>query len=488
MFLNNEIYSQETKMPFVKMVENLEKSIFLIKGYDKNDNLISQGTGFFIDSNGTCITNYHVLNGCFKATINYENKEIQINKIIDYDISADILKFSINNINNTTYPILSLTSDMPKKGEDIFVIGSPLGLDKTVSKGIVSSIRENLQFGNLIQITAPISSGSSGSPLFNYYGKVIGIATMSYNEGQNLNFAVSSYKIQSLNNHKNIQVSDLKSNDLRNDDYLRALSEYLQNNPTESLKIITKLLELNPKNYLAHALEGQIFLDNNMYENAIGSFYYALENDPTNAAYFNSFGYANSKYGYSLGGDEDSFSTAYNAYSQAIEIDNEYYLAYFNKAWLIFNHLFSSSISKKFLKPESITIAKDLINFYITNNVNKSNGYTLRSQINFKTNNLREALEDINKAINIDNTNFQNYFFRGELYCFGFDNPNLAINDLSKALEFEISNVNKADILSMRSIAYYKLKNYTNACNDAKNAYNLTNNIQYKKMINLFCK
>jgi tetratricopeptide (TPR) repeat protein len=78
------------------------------------------------------------------------------------------------------------------------VYGSPLGLGNTVSDGIVSAIRDIPDFGKVIQITAPISPGSSGSPVLNMNGEVIGIAFFQMIEGQNLNFAIPSEKITSL--------------------------------------------------------------------------------------------------------------------------------------------------------------------------------------------------------------------------------------------------------------------------------------------------
>jgi len=72
-------------------------------------------------------------------------------------------------------------------------------LEKTVSDGIISAIREVPGYGKLIQITAPISPGSSGSPVLNMKGEVIGIATFQMIEGQNLNFAIPSERIASLN-------------------------------------------------------------------------------------------------------------------------------------------------------------------------------------------------------------------------------------------------------------------------------------------------
>jgi len=84
-------------------------------------------------------------------------------------------------------------------GERIIVYGSPLGLEKTVSDGIVSAIREVPGHGTLIQITAPISPGSSGSPVLNMKGEVIGIATFQFIKGKNLNFAIPSKRVARLN-------------------------------------------------------------------------------------------------------------------------------------------------------------------------------------------------------------------------------------------------------------------------------------------------
>ena len=87
---------------------------------------------------------------------------------------------------------------IPEVGERIIVYGSPLGLENTVSDGIVSAIRDIPDYGRIIQITAPISPGSSGSPVLNMQGEVIGIASFQMVEGQNLNFAIPSEKITSL--------------------------------------------------------------------------------------------------------------------------------------------------------------------------------------------------------------------------------------------------------------------------------------------------
>src|SRR5204863_9460196 len=93
---------------------------------------------------------------------------------------------------------LPLHRTSPQEGESVVVIGSPLGLEGSVTNGIVSAVRDIPTFGRIIQITAPISSGSSGSPVVNMHGQVIGIATLQITGGQSVNFAIPSERISQL--------------------------------------------------------------------------------------------------------------------------------------------------------------------------------------------------------------------------------------------------------------------------------------------------
>ena len=96
-------------------------------------------------------------------------------------------------------PFVSLgDSDAVRVGEAICVIGSPMALEGTVSAGIVSAVRELKGGRKLLQITAPVSKGSSGSPVFNRKGEVIGVASFTLSGGQNLNFAIPSNTVKAL--------------------------------------------------------------------------------------------------------------------------------------------------------------------------------------------------------------------------------------------------------------------------------------------------
>jgi Trypsin-like peptidase domain len=105
-----------------------------------------------------------------------------------------LLKFQVKDVSFLKVRDVRNSDDIAE-GDKVIVIGNPAGLTGTVSDGIVSGFRKNRLYVPLIQITAPISPGSSGSPVLDENGEVIGVATLTSNQGQNLNFAIASREI-----------------------------------------------------------------------------------------------------------------------------------------------------------------------------------------------------------------------------------------------------------------------------------------------------
>lgn len=188
-----------TQEPLKNLVAKNEKAIFSIFTYDDFGVPSGSGTGFFIDGDGIGISNFHVLDGAAHAIIKTQDEEThKITEILEVNPEADLIKFRIENKAELIFPYLLTKTSTVQKGEEIFVIGNPHGFESTVSEGIISSIRKVDGYNEVIQITAPISPGSSGSPVMTFDGKVVGIATFQYTEGQNLNFAVSAKMIDNL--------------------------------------------------------------------------------------------------------------------------------------------------------------------------------------------------------------------------------------------------------------------------------------------------
>lgn len=182
---------------FPDLVAYVEKCAFLVISKNEFNEGMSQGTGFFIDQSGIGVSNYHVLEGGSQFAIKTSDGEIlEINEILASDKEYDIVIFRVAG-NNREFPSLSFADQVPKKGADIFVVGNPKGLESTLTTGIVSAIREYKgQQTALVQIDAAISHGSSGSPVLNMKGEVIGIATMKIDKCENCNFAINSKLIQ----------------------------------------------------------------------------------------------------------------------------------------------------------------------------------------------------------------------------------------------------------------------------------------------------
>ncbi len=158
------------------------------------------GSGFFISDQGYVVTNKHVLSDASNAEIKTVAGNIyKINLIIKEDQEGDLVIASSDTPASEVFPV-TLTENIPEVGEKIVVIGNPLGLEQTVSDGIVSAVRIGQQKIKYIQITAPVSMGNSGGPLLNMRGEVIGVATFQYRQGQNLNFCVAAERLVGLKN------------------------------------------------------------------------------------------------------------------------------------------------------------------------------------------------------------------------------------------------------------------------------------------------
>jgi len=157
----------------------------------------SLGTGFVVAGNGLVASNLHVIAGNAKITVTLaDHREYDVVEIFSGDRQHDLV---IMRIEAQKLPALSLgDSDAIHPGDAIVAIGHPLGLEDTVSNGLVSAIRKLDDDLTVLQISAPIAPGSSGGPIFNDRGEVIGVATAIMMGGQNLNFGVPITYVKEL--------------------------------------------------------------------------------------------------------------------------------------------------------------------------------------------------------------------------------------------------------------------------------------------------
>jgi hypothetical protein len=157
---------------------------------DKDGRPIAQGSGFVVSRDGRIVTNYHVIKSGSSAIVKLpDGAFFPVDGLIAFDKDSDIAIIKAHGENFRTVTLGD--SGRVQVGDEVIAIGNPLSLESTVSNGIVSAIRTiEEKGGKFLQITAPISPGSSGGPLFNTAGEVVGITTLYLKGGENLNFAI----------------------------------------------------------------------------------------------------------------------------------------------------------------------------------------------------------------------------------------------------------------------------------------------------------
>ncbi len=176
------------------VINSVLDKVVMIIALDEHYQPLGIGSGFMVGDEGQIATNYHVIEGASSAIVKFVNKEekFTVNKIIHKSPRYDI---AVIKVSATTTPLVLGDDKLSSIGDRILAVGNPEGLEGTVSEGIISGFRKIEENFRLMQITAPVSPGSSGGPVINRHGYVLAIASASYISGQNLNFAIPVSKL-----------------------------------------------------------------------------------------------------------------------------------------------------------------------------------------------------------------------------------------------------------------------------------------------------
>lgn len=188
----------------VELARAARPAVMRLQIQDGGGRELGTGTGFFIAKEGYIVTNHHVIDEAAKVVAEMsDGRKIPILGVLAQDKTNDIaiLKSDFVPGPGEMLTLVNKEASATRPGERIFVIGAPVGLSGTLSEGIVSALRSSRDMDkftpektksreDLLQITAAISPGSSGSPVINSAGEVIGVAASYLGGGQNLNFAV----------------------------------------------------------------------------------------------------------------------------------------------------------------------------------------------------------------------------------------------------------------------------------------------------------
>lgn len=198
------------------MTEIAKQSMASVVGIEayRADGSQTFGSGFVIRRDGLVVTNFHVLSGATRIIVHYDKaSSTQVTGLYAFDRDSDLAVVQAPPSLPVT-PLRIGDSGALAVGERVVVIGNPLGIfERTVSDGLISAIRHVTPEFSVLQVTAPISHGSSGGPILSQSGTVVGVVVATMRDGQNINFGIPSNTLLAvLNQAKPISLEDFVAN------------------------------------------------------------------------------------------------------------------------------------------------------------------------------------------------------------------------------------------------------------------------------------
>jgi tetratricopeptide (TPR) repeat protein len=190
--------SQQRSLP--QLVATARAAVATLTTYDEDGAILSQGSGFFVGKDRYLVTSRHVLEDAHSARARLtDGQTYDVADVVAEDVGADLVQLRVNMPSGAMPQALRPASSLPQVGTQVIAIGTPLGLEYSVSDGLISGVRATKQYGMVLQVSAPISPGSSGGPVISVStGEVVGVATFTLTEGQNLNFAIPISRVLTL--------------------------------------------------------------------------------------------------------------------------------------------------------------------------------------------------------------------------------------------------------------------------------------------------
>ena len=435
-----------------QVIKDAERASFTIYTYDEYGMPLATGSGFFIDESGTALTNYHVLDEATQAIILTADKsKYEIDSIIGADPNLDIIKFKIKNPQNKHFGFLEFNNSLPEKGDKVLCISSPDRLTNSFSDGVVSSIRENAVEGKVIQFTAPVSPGSSGSAIMNEKGKIIAITKFKRigENNESLNFGVyisdeilndinkdqfSKYNPKFSNRNNFIILNKKSDNDPH--DILNAI-EFGENGTTLYMSFTNTHLLENPEESWGIYQDISIKEEESMYLKDLsdGKKYFLIsstlndKNNPTEVPLGTTLRYKQflPKLNHipkciSIG-EPDSRSARWSN----VCIDSENKLDYFNDDEYLFIYALQA------IEDGDISVSENLLTELIDYDPSNVEALSMLGVLSYSKDNKFEALKYFNKVIELSPNSPVHYANR-HMILKQIGNLDEAIEDISKAI------------------------------------------------------
>jgi tetratricopeptide (TPR) repeat protein len=291
-FLLTSVVRAQESLP--TLVKRVKPAVVAIATYDASGEALMTGSGFFLRP-GQVVTNLHVIRGAVRAeikTLDGKGKVFPVSGTLAVDEEGDLALLGVETPLDRARSS-ELASELPDEGEPIFVIGNPLKLEGSVSDGIVSAVREVPNSYRIIQITAPISHGNSGSPVFNLRGQVLGVVTVKVTNGQNINLAIAAARVGELRAGKLQPLSELSvknKGDVAESLYRSGLESLWLGNYDNAVGYFENAANKNPKRAEAWVQVGYCKVKQGKIQEAIRAYTQALQLKPADAEIYNKLG------------------------------------------------------------------------------------------------------------------------------------------------------------------------------------------------------
>ena len=392
------------------------------------------GSGFVIDQQGTIVTNYHVIDEATGGTVSFsDGTRLPITHYLAAWPEKDLALLHVECPPGNLHP-LGIETSPPRKGETVLAFGSPLGLSKTTSKGIVSGIRPSSDLGFvpeeldalLVQTDAAISHGNSGGPLVSTRGLVVGVNTLRAQDAQNASFAVSSAELRrALSGPAKtpLPLPVAASPDSTARKVRRILDRARKLDGGDAIAEYSKAIRLDPANAEAYRGRGRERDLKDDYDAAIADFGQALRIDPRSASAYAGRGHAY------LHGRRD-YDGAVADYSEAIRLDPK------NARW-------RGERAGAYFQKRDFDAAIADYSEAIRLDPNDKPGYgsykSRRREIFEEKGDYDALIADYSEAIRLDPRNAEAYRERGRAYD-SKGNRDAAIADYSKAIGIDPKN------------------------------------------------
>jgi len=439
--LINEINQNELSSK--EIYSKCSDAVVMVYQYDRGNALLGYGSGVIVSANGLVYTNYHVVESASRIEIRNGDNIYDSVSFAGFDPFNDaaILKLPEGN-----YTYINISKDRDYLiGSNIYALGNPQGYTKTFSYGVISALRTNNTAAQ-IQVSAPISPGSSGGALLNTNGELIGITSNCVTTGQNMNFAIP------VRFFVNIPIVDLTNNEqsvLLNHMYsLYINSERLSFDST--VLIIHQYCNLYNNDTAKWEFAGQFYSNQGEFDSAINCFSRAIELNPANYELFKLRGDCYNK-------DSDTIK-ALSDYETSISLKSSYTDTYIARAHYYhytlknyekaiedynmilkinpeYDYVYTEKANCKLGLNDKEGAIKELSNSILWKN-DVPSLHKLRAEIYISLKMYEEAIDDYTLALLLSPFEVDCYLSRAILYS-KIDDPVNAISDYQQYIKYE---------------------------------------------------